>query len=210
VAGPLPTDVVDLAVVGGGPAGTAAAITAARAGRRVVLVDKARFPRDKCCGDGLTTGALRHLESLGLAPGVVRSWQPIDDVVLRSPSGRTVTVSLPRGQGRYAAVARRIDLDAALLERARAVGVEVHEGAACTGVTPGPDEVGLTVGSSSRSAIVICRQARRLLHRMENAWSVSCPPNTAGASGFVRGVVVGVTTNSLSLLMHRYLPCPSQ
>ncbi|MEJ7845481.1 MAG: geranylgeranyl reductase family protein [Acidimicrobiales bacterium] len=157
MTGPLPTDVVDLGVVGGGPAGSAAAITAARAGRRVVLVDKARFPRDKCCGDGLTTGALRHLEALGLDPGAVRSWQPIDDVVLRSPSGRTVTVSLPRGQGRYAAVAGRVDLDAALLDRARAVGVEVHEGAACTGVTPGPDQVGLTVdgGRELRARYVV-------------------------------------------------------
>ena len=50
----------DVAVVGGGPAGAAAAISLARAGRDVVLFDKARFPRDKCCGDGLTTGALRR------------------------------------------------------------------------------------------------------------------------------------------------------
>src|SRR2546429_207498 len=49
----------DVAVVGGGPAGAAAAITLARAGHDVVLVDRARFPRDKCCGDGLTAGALR-------------------------------------------------------------------------------------------------------------------------------------------------------
>ena len=52
----------DVAVVGAGPAGVAAAVTLARAGREVVLIDKATFPRDKCCGDGLTTGALRHLE----------------------------------------------------------------------------------------------------------------------------------------------------
>lgn len=56
----------DVVVVGAGPAGAAAAITLAGAGRRVVLVDKATFPRDKVCGDGLTTGALRHLEDLGL------------------------------------------------------------------------------------------------------------------------------------------------
>ena len=64
----------DVAVVGGGPAGAAAAITLARAGRDVVLVDKATFPRDKCCGDGLTTGALRALEDLGLDPAAVESW----------------------------------------------------------------------------------------------------------------------------------------
>ncbi|MCU1459812.1 MAG: menJ, partial [Actinomycetia bacterium] len=53
---------LDLLVVGAGPAGTAAAITAAGLGLRVRVVDKARFPRDKTCGDGLTTGALRLLE----------------------------------------------------------------------------------------------------------------------------------------------------
>ncbi|HEV8116663.1 MAG TPA: FAD-dependent oxidoreductase, partial [Acidimicrobiales bacterium] len=80
----------DVAVVGGGPAGSAAAITLARAGRDVVLVDKATFPRDKCCGDGLTTGALRHLEALGLRPDAVASWQPVTRTIIRSPSGRTV------------------------------------------------------------------------------------------------------------------------
>src|SRR5262245_19303871 len=89
----------DVVVVGGGPAGAAAAITLARAGRDVVVVDKATFPRDKCCGDGLTTGALRELEGLGFDPTSVASWQQVDDVVVRSPSGHEVTFLLPRGRG---------------------------------------------------------------------------------------------------------------
>src|ERR1700730_14657062 len=101
---------------GGGRAGAAAAITLARAGRDVALFDKARFPRDKCCGDGITTGALRRLEQLGLRPESVASWQPLDDVWIRSPSGRTVRFPLPRGHGTFGAVARRVDLDAALLD----------------------------------------------------------------------------------------------
>ena len=83
--------------MGAGPAGAAAAIALARAGRDVTVVDKATFPRDKICGDGLTTGALRLLEGLGLQPEAVASWQRVDDVVVRSPSGREATFPMPRG-----------------------------------------------------------------------------------------------------------------
>jgi geranylgeranyl reductase family protein len=135
----------DVVVVGAGPAGAAAAVTLARAGREVVVVDKARFPRDKICGDGLTAGALRLLEDLGLDPGAVPSWQRVDDVVVRGPSGHEVTFPLPRERGTYAAVARRTDLDAALVELARAAGAKVLDGHACTGVAEGDGEVTATV-----------------------------------------------------------------
>ena len=137
----------DVAVVGGGPAGAAAAITMARAGRSVVLVDKAVFPRDKCCGDGLTTGALRRLDRLGLRPEAVPSWFEVVDVHVRGPAGHRVAFPLPRGQGVYAAVARRTDLDAALLDVARRAGVDVHDGCALRGArwAPGDDSIVLHV-----------------------------------------------------------------
>ena len=117
-----------MVVVGGGPAGAAAAITLARAGRHVLVVDKARFPRDKCCGDGLTADALRQLEELGLQPESVPDWQPVDEVFVRSPVGRTVRFPLPAGDGQFAAVAPRAELDAALLDVARAAGAKVADG----------------------------------------------------------------------------------
>ena len=52
---------VDVLVVGAGPAGSSTAIHLARAGARVLLVDKARFPRDKPCGGGLTGRALKRI-----------------------------------------------------------------------------------------------------------------------------------------------------
>lgn len=131
----------DVVVVGGGPAGAAAAVTLARAGRTVTLIDKARFPRDKACGDGLTTGALRLLESLGLDPSTIPSWTPAGDVVVSSPSGRTARLALPAGYGTFAAIARRGELDAAVLDLARRAGACVADGHAVTAVEQRPDRV---------------------------------------------------------------------
>ena len=117
----------DVLIVGAGPAGTAAAITLRDAGRSVIVVDKATFPRDKCCGDGLTTLALRELEGLGFDPRRVDDWFDVDAAWLRSPSGREVEVPLPP-TGRYAAVAPRMALDDELLQLARRRGASVHDG----------------------------------------------------------------------------------
>lgn len=138
VSGPLTgRQRADVAVIGAGPAGVAAAVTAARAGLETVLVDKARFPRDKCCGDGLTTSALRLLQHLGLDPAVVPSWTVADAAWVRSPSGRVVELPMPAGRGQFAAVARRADLDAALVDQARSAGVKVHDGHGLAGVASG-------------------------------------------------------------------------
>ena len=123
----------DVLVVGAGPAGAAAAITLQRAGLATIVVDKARFPRDKCCGDGLTTLALRELESLGFEPAGVAGWFDVDAAWLRSPSGREVCLPLP-STGRYAAIAPRLELDAELVAVARRAGVDVRDGHGFAGI----------------------------------------------------------------------------
>lgn len=145
---PISADVV---VVGGGPAGTAAAIELCRSGRSVILVDRAVFPRDKCCGDGLTTLALRELEQLQFDPTVVEDWFEVDGAALRSPSGREVIVPLD-GPGSYAAVAPRMQLDNALVELARSVGVDVRDGVAFEALAEHDDRVVVTAGTLSVSA----------------------------------------------------------
>src|SRR5262245_56080896 len=73
---------VEVLVVGAGPAGAAAAIESRRLGLDVLAVDKARFPRDKTCGDGLTTGALRRLEQLGVDVRALASYASVTETVL--------------------------------------------------------------------------------------------------------------------------------
>jgi geranylgeranyl reductase family protein len=138
----------DVLVVGAGPAGAAAAITAAQRQRRVVLVDKAAFPRDKTCGDGLTTGALRGFERLGLDVRALPGYEPIHETVVVSPSGRRVTLPLPP-DAEYAGVAPRLDLDAALVAVARDVGVDVRERAEVTALAEDPDGITATLGDGA-------------------------------------------------------------
>ena len=74
----------------------------------------------------MTTLALRELEHFGFDPANVPDFRVVDGAVLRAPSGRTFKVPLPRGAGIYAAVAPRLQLDAALVDLAVGAGVDVR------------------------------------------------------------------------------------
>lgn len=76
----------DLLVVGAGPAGSAAARRAAQHGLSVALVDRADFPRDKVCGDGLIADSLRVLASLGLSSRVAAHATAVSHVRLFAPN----------------------------------------------------------------------------------------------------------------------------
>jgi len=143
---------VETLIIGAGPAGTAAAAVLARAGREVVVVDKAVFPRDKCCGDGLTALALRELERLEFDPGQVASWRVVDEVIVRSPSGKERRYSLPEGPGYHSAVATRLDLDAALVDLAIRAGADVRQGVTFRGAQPDANGVVVELESGAIEA----------------------------------------------------------
>ncbi len=131
---------VDVLVVGAGPAGAAAGLAARRRGLDTLVVDKAAFPRDKTCGDGLTTAALRMLEHLGVDLRALPGYMAVRETVLVGPDGRRVSLPLA-ADGDYAAVVPRMELDAAIVETARGTGVEVRDGAAVTGIEVDGDGV---------------------------------------------------------------------
>jgi len=135
----------DVVVVGAGPAGTSAATALARAGRDVLVVDRATFPRDKCCGDGLTALALRLAERLGLDPSTLPSWTTVDRAVVSGPRGHAIDLRLPAGPGAHAAVVRRAELDAALLDLSRRAGAKVLDGHALLAARETDDRVVVTV-----------------------------------------------------------------
>lgn len=138
----------DVIVVGGGPAGSAAAWKAATSGARVLVCDKARFPRDKPCGDGLTPRAVRSIADLGLENELKR-FNRVEKLRVNG-AGRTLTFDWPASDGfpGYGYVVARTDLDEMLLRHAEGAGAEVREG---TAVTTPIVEDGLVRGVVTRS-----------------------------------------------------------
>ncbi len=117
---------VDVAVVGGGPAGSTCALLLARAGLRVTLIERAVFPRRKVCGEYLNTGAVAALDRIGVLGEVRAKAYALYGVRLVPP--RASAVELPFTSG--ALSCERETLDAILLRAAVYAGVTVVHGRA--------------------------------------------------------------------------------
>lgn len=117
---------VDLVVVGAGPAGSAAAIAAQRAGLRTLLLDAQGPRRDKTCGDGLTPRAVDTLHRLGLDVPAYRN----RGLKLHGFGG-DVVAPWPRGEG---SASPRATFDAMLVDAASRAGADVRQNTAATGV----------------------------------------------------------------------------
>jgi len=121
---------IDVLVAGAGPAGAIAARALALRGARVLMVDRAAFPRPKLCGDTLNPGALRLLDGLGLVGGARQLGVPIAGMIVTGPrtlGARThVDARYPNGQ-QGLALSRTV-LDAWLVDEAVRAGVRFEPG----------------------------------------------------------------------------------
>ena len=139
--GSLRTDVL---VVGAGPAGSAAAAWAARAGRDVVLADAAVFPRDKTCGDGLTPRAIEELERLGLGDWLRA--HTVNHGLRAHGFGQTLLLPWPGGSlPEYGSAVARTELDDHLRTNAIKAGVDGIDGARAIDVRRDGDRVAAVV-----------------------------------------------------------------
>lgn len=125
-------DDAQVVVVGGGPGGAATAYHLATAGVDVALFDKATFPRDKVCGDGLTPGAVAEILTLGIDP-LAEGWHPNRGLTVIG-GGHRIQLEWPESADLpgYGLARARVDLDQRLLAQAEAAGARVYQGMTVT------------------------------------------------------------------------------
>jgi menaquinone-9 beta-reductase len=146
----------DALVVGSGPAGSIAATVLARGGARVALVDKAKFPRDKACGDLVGPRGVQLLTDLGIAvPGAM----PVGDMIVVGPTAHRVRLPCFPGltYPGHALALPRVQFDAALHEAAIGAGAEAFVDRAAEPLwgERGLEGFSLSTGTDVRADVVI-------------------------------------------------------
>jgi flavin-dependent dehydrogenase len=186
--------IADVVVVGAGPAGASVAIRLARRGVDVCLLDRARFPRVKPCGEFLSPGATPILEELGVRDAVEAVGAIRLEHVRIDAHGAVVELDFPVGEGgpAWGYSLSRHALDAILLDAARKAGARVHEetrveevridSARAMVAARGPDgeptaiEASLVIGAGGRNcpvarAMGVQRRDRRARFDLLAHWS---------------------------------------
>jgi geranylgeranyl reductase family protein len=162
----------DVVVVGAGPAGSSAAYWLARAGFDVVVLEKADFPREKVCGDGLTPRGVKALDDMGIDTSPAAGWVRHKGLRVFG-GGQVVEVdwpSLDRWPD-YGLIRTRRELDAMLAAHAEAAGARVLTGVTVT--SPLLDDAGRVAGV----------QAQVGADKEPATWSASLVVSAEGLSG---------------------------
>jgi geranylgeranyl reductase family protein len=149
----------DVVIIGAGPAGSSAAYFLARAGVKVLLLDKATFPRDKTCGEGLVPRARPILAEMGILDLLTQQaigWQ-LNELEVTAPSGRAVHFNIPPlpHAPNQAVVVPRLQLDNLLLQQAIACGAEFRGGVHARAVHADTDGVTISADKSYHATLAI-------------------------------------------------------
>ncbi len=186
----------DVVIVGAGPAGATAAFYLAKHGVHVVLLDKAIFPREKTCGDGLTPRAVSVLDDLGLLPDLLQTGFKMDEATVFAPNGTPVTTQMPihTHSPPLMIAIPRIKLDNMILQKAVAAGAELMEGVNIgdvemqdAGVTVVGKQKGRTLQVNGRIGIIAVGVGMGLLKRI--GILKEAPTLTLAARTYYEGVV---------------------
>ena len=156
-------ELFDVAVIGGGPAGSVCAAFCAASGLRVVLIDREKFPREKVCGDCLNPECWPILRRLEIDQRVRASPHgALDWVEFISVGDRHIRLELPRGEEAEIAI-KRSAFDSVLLERAGKLGTEIREASTLTTIEKSDGAWTLTIAETTtvfRARVLVAADGR--------------------------------------------------
>lgn len=185
----------DVVIVGAGPAGAACAMSLSRSGLKVGVVDKAKFPRDKVCGDALSADVIRQLpmlsERLARDFATCETRTPAYGVRLYAPNRTSVDLSFTTQGGSIGYVWPRLEFDSLLVSCMKADGgCDVMENVAVTSVSVAPGEVHIhTSQGSLRARIVVGADgANSVVARLTGSKDIDRNHHSAGLRVYYEGV----------------------
>lgn len=148
----MQASVFDVAVIGAGPGGSAAAYYLARQGKRVLLLDKASFPRDKTCGDGLTPRALDVLDDMGILALAEAAGSRVNGISIFAKRGAELHAEVPQHPSfhKYLLVVPRFKLDDIIRRRAMEQGAIFQGDSRVMGLVNEADGVYIQAESAGR------------------------------------------------------------
>ncbi|HEY7745117.1 MAG TPA: NAD(P)/FAD-dependent oxidoreductase [Desulfuromonadales bacterium] len=194
----------DVVVVGAGPAGCAAAVHLGRLGFRVLLLERARRPQPKTCGDSLLPDALRALDDLGVGEQVRAAGRCLTSLEVTAPGGRSVRLAVP------SVTLQRQRLHALLQDEAVRCGVQLISGEAAAPLMNGERVVGVSVRSdrqplfSIRSPLVILASGARSGTLRDFGVCLQAEPSAVGIRAYYRDLS-GEFADSLHISYDRQL-----
>jgi menaquinone-9 beta-reductase len=206
----MPEPLYDVAIVGAGPAGATCAWYLAKEGIRVLLLDKARFPRDKFCGDAVIPRAQRHLERMGVLQQMIEAGECLFTTSggFVSPAGIECLSDSTQNPSGTPMSAKRIIMDERIVRAAQAAGAELVEEAAIDKVVL--DDRGRTWTASAGSrkfearTLVLADGAHSKLAR--SLGMVKDNPDAICSRAFIEGGTHSFETDGICYMERDLLP----